>query len=261
MSDLLTAKDVEVKVFKKVRFGGYSVPEVEDFLNQVADDLEAYAEQLEEKEERIRELEDRVKKQEAMKEDIKEALIIARQAAKSTEEKAKADTEKIIADAQAEAEKIIAEAEGKVQLRLDEAGRAAGDIVARAKAEATEINQSTEDRRAQADKSLAGIEQELEARRHDAELQAEEIIASARTESRRLMDNARTESHEYNEQIRFLSLKKQQFLKDTMSLLLDFGKAIEEAQQDIDSELKELNAPEDGGEYSENYAEDVPVEE
>ncbi len=186
-----------------------------------------------------------------MKEDIKEALIIARQAAKSTEEKAKADTEKIIADAQAEAEKIIAEAEGKVQLRLD----------ARAKAEATEINQSTEDRRAQADKSLAGIEQELEARRHDAELQAEEIIASARTESRRLMDNARTESHEYNEQIRFLSLKKQQFLKDTMSLLLDFGKAIEEAQQDIDSELKELNAPEDGGEYSENYAEDVPVEE
>ena len=40
MNELLTAKDVEVKVFKKVRFGGYSVPEVEDFLNQVADDLE-----------------------------------------------------------------------------------------------------------------------------------------------------------------------------------------------------------------------------
>ena len=27
MNELLTAKDVEVKVFKKSRFGGYSVPE------------------------------------------------------------------------------------------------------------------------------------------------------------------------------------------------------------------------------------------
>ena len=41
MSELLTAKDVEVKIFKKARFGGYVIAEVEDFLNQVADDLEA----------------------------------------------------------------------------------------------------------------------------------------------------------------------------------------------------------------------------
>ncbi len=54
--ELLTAKDVEIKVFKKVRFGGYAIAEVEDFLNQVADDLEVYAEQIEEKDARIREL-------------------------------------------------------------------------------------------------------------------------------------------------------------------------------------------------------------
>ena len=56
--DLLTAKDVEIKVFKKVRFGGYAIAEVEDFLNQVADDLEAYAMQIEEKDSRIQELEE-----------------------------------------------------------------------------------------------------------------------------------------------------------------------------------------------------------
>ena len=42
MPDLLTAKDVEVRAFKKVSFGGYAIPEVEEFLNQVADDIETY---------------------------------------------------------------------------------------------------------------------------------------------------------------------------------------------------------------------------
>ena len=94
MSDLLTAKDVEVKIFKKVRFGGYSVPEVEDFLNQVADDLEAYVTQLDEKDARIQELEAFVKKQEAMTDAIKDALIQARKAAKDMEEQARTQTEK-----------------------------------------------------------------------------------------------------------------------------------------------------------------------
>ena len=35
MPDLLTAKDVELITFKKVSFGGYAIPEVEEFLNQV----------------------------------------------------------------------------------------------------------------------------------------------------------------------------------------------------------------------------------
>ena len=82
MTELLTAKDVEVKAFKKVSFGGYSVPEVEDFLNQVADDLEAYALRLNERENRIRELEEHIKKQESMTDMIKDALIQARKSAK-----------------------------------------------------------------------------------------------------------------------------------------------------------------------------------
>ena len=99
MSDLLTAKDVEVKVFKKVKFGGYSVPEVEDFLNQVADDLEAYTVQLDEKDARIQELEAFVKKQEGMTDAIKDALIQARKAAQDMENQAKVNAEKILHDA------------------------------------------------------------------------------------------------------------------------------------------------------------------
>ena len=89
MPDLLTAKDVELVTFKKASFGGYAIPEVEEFLNQVADDIEAYALRLNERERRIEELEAYVKKQESMTDMIKDALIQARKSAKETLQLAK----------------------------------------------------------------------------------------------------------------------------------------------------------------------------
>lgn len=106
MPDLLTAKDVEVRAFKKVSFGGYAIPEVEEFLNQVADDIETYALRLEESERRIQELEDLVQKQESMTDMIKDALIQARKSAKEMEEAARLQTEEILTQARQEAEKI-----------------------------------------------------------------------------------------------------------------------------------------------------------
>ena len=239
MSDLLTAKDIEVKEFKKVRFGGYSVPEVEDFLNQVADDIEAYAIQLDEKDARITELEAYAKKQDEMTDAIKDALIQARQSAKEIEERAQAQTEKAIADAREEAARIIAEADGKVQARLDEADAKAREMLSRAKLSADEMTQASQDRRAKADKSIAGIEQELESRRHEAESKAEEILSSARSEARKMLADAEKEASEYDGQIRFLNLRKQQFLKDAYTLLADFGKVIERAQEEIDADMQE----------------------
>lgn len=241
MSELLTAKDVEVKVFKKVRFGGYSVPEVEDFLNQVADDLEAYTVQLDERDARIQELESYVKKQEAMTDMIKDALIQARKAAKDMEEQAKSNTEKIIADAKIEAEKHITEADEKVQERLNEADRKASEIIAKAKNSADDIIQASQDKRAKAEQSRANIEQELEARRREADNKADEILANARSEARKLIAEAEKDAGDYAEQLRYLNLQKQQFLKDTMSLLLDFGKILDNAQQDLDNEFEDNN--------------------
>ena len=240
MSDLLTAKDVEVKQFKKVKFGGYSVAEVEDFLNQVADDIEAYAIQLDEKDARIAELEAYAKKQDEMTDAIKDALIQARQSAKEIEERAQAQTEKLIADAREEAERIISEADGKVQTRLDEADVKAQEVISRAKHSAEEMTQASQDRRAKADKSLASIEQELDSRRREAEAKAEEILSSARTEARRMLSDAEKEASEYDGQIRFLNLRKQQFLKDAYSLLADFGKVIERAQEEIDADMADM---------------------
>lgn len=236
MSDLLTAKDVEVKVFKKVKFGGYSVPEVEDFLNQVADDLEAYTIQLDEKEARVQELEAFVKKQEGMTDAIKDALIQARKAAQDMEDQAKANAEKIIAEAQVEAEKHIAEADGKVQARVDEADKKAAEIVAKAENRANEIIQASQNRKAQAEQSRANIEHELESQRRAAQDEAEEILTKAHAEAQRLLADAEKEIASQKKQIRFLHLQKQQFVKNSVSLLMDLGNLLDRAQQDIDDE-------------------------
>ena len=243
MSELLTAKDVEVKVFKKVRFGGYSVPEVEDFLNQVADDLEAYVSQLDEKDARIQELEAFVKKQESMTDAIKDALIQARKAAKDMEEQAKSQTEKIIADAKEEANKHIAEADSLVQSRIDEAERKATDLIAHARISAEEIAQASQDRQTQAEESLSNIEGELEARRREAEIKAGEMLSSAKAEARKLVSDAQRAAEGYSGQMKFLNLQKQKFLNDAYSLLIDFGKVIDKAQDELEAEIQSGSAP------------------
>ena len=233
MSELLTAKDVEVKIFKKARFGGYSVAEVEDFLNQIADDLEAYVIQIDEKDARIAELEARVRKHDEMTDAIKDTLIRARQAAKEMEDKAQSEHDAVIAEAQAQAQKLLSESEAKSRALIDDAEKKSTDIIAEARTSATEILQAEKDKRAKAEGIRANIEQEIETIRKQAEDQAQDILEEARAASRRLMAETQQEASDYQQQIQFLSLKKQQFLKDTVSILLDFGKIIENAQEDL----------------------------
>lgn len=252
MSDLLTAKDVEIKAFKKVKFGGYSIPEVEDFLNQVAEDIEAYSMQLDEKDSRIQELENFVNKQEAMTDAIKDALIQARKAAKDIEDQAKVNTEKLIAEAQADADKRVAEAQEKAEV-----------IISSAEAQAANILQTSQDRSEQAEQSRAGIEHELESYRlearqkaeviiddakrksdeilEDAQRKAGVIIDGAKNEAQKMMTDAEREIENYEKQLQFLSLQKQQFVKNTVSLLFDFGKIMDQAQQEIDDEVASIS--------------------
>ncbi|MCR4819395.1 MAG: DivIVA domain-containing protein [Fretibacterium sp.] len=215
MTELLTAKDVEVKAFKKVSFGGYSVPEVEDYLNQIADDLEAYALRLNERDNRIHELEEYIKKQESMTDMIKDALIQARKSAKEMEEQARAHTAKVLAEAE----------------------RSASEIVTKAKMSADDIMKNSQEKRLETEQRWSNLEQELELHRKDANDQVEQTLAGARLEARRLIDEASREVDDYENRLRVLNLKKQQFLKDTVALLLDFGKLIDQAQQEIEMEM------------------------
>ncbi len=254
MSDLLTAKDVELKVFKKVRFGGYAVAEVEDFLNQLADDLEAYATQIEEKNNRIEELEAWVKKQESMTDMIKDALIQARKSAKDMEEQATQTADKIVNDAKSEANKIINEADSEIKTRMSDADRQASEIVAKAKISAEDIETEANDKRIRAEQTLSGIEDEIEERRREANDQADDIIAAARSEADRIITDARDEVDEYKNHLKFLNLRKQQFVKNTVSLLFDFGKIIDRAQNDDD--LLSFDEPDENNNTSLNNSYD-----
>ena len=251
MSELMTAKDVEVKEFKKVRFGGYAIPEVEDFLNQVADDLEAYAIQIDEKDSRIAELESYVKKQEDMTDAIKDALIQARQAAKEMEDKAQSERESIINEAKAEAERMLSEAKASVQAQVDSAERKANDILAQARVSASEAVQASKDKRVKAEQTLAEIEQEIADRRQKAEAEAQDILANAKAEARKIVAEAREQEEDCQKNLQFLSLKKQQFLKDTVAMLLDFGKIIEDAQEETDEVLNAAEMPDSSFEIPE----------
>ncbi|MBQ7262992.1 MAG: DivIVA domain-containing protein [Synergistaceae bacterium] len=295
MTELLTAKDVEVKAFKKVSFGGYAIPEVEDFLNQLADDLEAYALRLTERENRIHELEEYVKKQESMTDMIKDALIQARKGAKEMEEQARAQTGQILEDARLEAEKRIAEARSKIEeidsqagskitdaertaselvaeaearakeliaeaearakeliaeagvrareldaqshAQLEGAERTAMEIVAKAKASSAGILQESKDMRQETERRWSELEQELMTRRQEVAEQIDRDLSVARAEARRLTEDASREVQDYEDRLRVLNLRKQQFLKDTLSLLLEFGKMLDKAQQEFDVEM------------------------
>lgn len=246
MSDLLTAKDVEVKAFKKASFGGYAIPEVEEFLNQIADDLEAYSVRLDERERRIQELEGYVKKQESMTDMIKDALIQARKSAKEMEEEARLQTEQILDQARQEAENRLAESESRLEKlefeikdRLDEANRSAEQILQEARAAASDILKEAQQVRQDTQKRWENLERDIAARKKEATEQVEEMLVSARMEARRTIEQSSSEVEAYESRLRFLNLQKQQFLRDTVSLLIDFGQMVDKAQQEFELEMAE----------------------
>jgi len=244
MPDLLTAKDVELVAFKKVSFGGYAIQEVEEFLNQVADDIEAYALRLDEKERRIEELEDYVQKQESMTDMIKDTLIQARKSAKEMEEQAQLERKRILEQARHDAETQVADLkirledlDSEVQSRLEEADESAKQLLSEARAAASDILQEAQEIRQKAQASWDNLEQEIAARREKASEEVEETLASARVEARRIIEQSSTELEAYEGRLRFLNLKKQQFLRDTVSLLIDFGQMVDKAQQEFELEM------------------------
>ena len=84
---------------------------------------------------------------------------------------------------------------------------------------------------------ITGIEQELGTKRREAQSQADEILSTTRAEARRMIADAEQEIEACKNELRFLSLRKQQFLKDTSSFLDEFSKIIDKAQSDCERDF------------------------
>ena len=251
MTELLTAKDVELKIFKKSSFGGYAIPDVEEFLNQIAEDLEAYALRQNEQQRKIYELEDALQKHEAMKDTIKDALILAQKSAKDKEEEAQRQAELILAKAESRVEQV----EREVRRHLGEAESSADDIVAAARTAAAQIIKSAEDMRDEAQKRLDGVDSEIAQRLTDANERASEITASARVEARRITNKNKQEVEECRHEISLLQVERQRFLKESVDLVKSFERTIEEAQRKLE---KGSSGSEDGAGRTEKASTALP---
>lgn len=230
MSELLTAKDVELKIFKKASFGGYAVPDVEEFLNQVAEDLEAYAVRFNEQQRRVYELEESMKKHEAMKDTIKDALILAQKSAKDKEDEARHQAELILA----KAESKVGEFEHEARRRLDEAESTADDIVAAARTAAAQIIKSAEEMRDDAQKRLDNVDMEIDRRMTEANERANEITASARVEARRITSKIKHDIEEGKRELSAIQSERLHFLKDSAELAVTFEHMVDEARRKLE---------------------------
>jgi cell division initiation protein len=232
MSDLLTAKDIEQRIFKKVSFGGYAVPDVEEFLGQVAEDLDAYALCISEGQSRVSELEEALKKYESMEATIKDALILAQKSAQEKREEAEHQAALIVA----EAERKRNEIDDQVRLRIDEANRSADGIVAAAHASVAQITQEAEKMRDEAQKRFEGMDQEIEQRLAEANNRVGQITANARLEARRMLGKTQSEIEESERAMSALRSEKEHFLREFGDLLSKFGDMLEKARSDSANE-------------------------
>ncbi|MCL2009365.1 MAG: DivIVA domain-containing protein [Synergistaceae bacterium] len=231
MSELLTAKDVELKIFKKVSFGGYAISDVEEFLNQIAEDLETYVLRLNDQQRRVYELEEALKRHEAMKDTIKDALILAQQSAKDKEEEARHQAGLILAKAEAK----LGEIDDAGRRRLEEAESTADDIVVAARTAAAQIIKSAEELREEAQRRLESAEQDISNHIAEANDKAGEITATARLEARRVTSKVKNEVEECKREMNTLVLERRRFLRDSEELVSAFAHMIEDAAKELRS--------------------------
>jgi len=116
MESLFRARDIEARILKKAAFGGYSVPEVDEFLDQISEDVELYVKRIEELERRLIQLETEQKEFEEMKDSIQDTLFAAQRAAKQIV----LEGQRSVAEHEAEAENLLSEAREKCQKIIQE---------------------------------------------------------------------------------------------------------------------------------------------
>lgn len=240
MSELLTAKDVELKMFKRASFGGYAVSDVEEFLNQIAEDLEVYAFRLNEQQRRLQELEKTLKEHESMKDTIQDALILAQKSARNKEEEAMHQASLILS----KAESKLSEVELEVRRRQGEAENSADDVVAAARTAAAQIIKNAEEMREEAQKRLDSVETEIDRRMAEANKRADEISVAARVEARHIAERVKHELEENKRELGVLRSDRERFLKDSAELVSLFEHMIGTARQRLEKETQGTEAPE-----------------
>lgn len=166
---LLTAKEIEAKIFRKASFGGYVVAEVDEFLDQICEDVEMYATRCMELQLKVEKMEAELGRYDGIKDSLQETLLMAQRVAHERETEAadkvkqmEAECERRVAEIESEAEGIIAaarEERSKILTEAEQDAQQSEERIKEAEKEAERIVQSGYEERA---RIIHDAEQELE---------------------------------------------------------------------------------------------------
>ncbi len=108
---MLTPLDIENKKFAKQMMNGYSVEEVDDFLDELTKDYEKLYKEVSESKNKLEDLQENIAKYKNIEGTLQNTLIMAQSAAEEVRNVAKQQAEQIINEAQAGAKQAVVELE------------------------------------------------------------------------------------------------------------------------------------------------------
>lgn len=117
---MITPLDIENKKFAKQMMNGYSVEEVDDFLDQLTVDYEKMYKESSENKRKIDELEKSIQHYKTIEGTLQNTLIMAQSAADEVKSLAKQQADQIVKDAEGSARKSLDELNQTIAIRKKE---------------------------------------------------------------------------------------------------------------------------------------------
>ena len=117
---MLTPLDIENKKFSKQMMNGYSVEEVDDFLDEITADYEKLYKESAEAKNKIEDMQEDMAKYKNIENTLNNTLIMAQTAADDVKNLAKQQAEAILNEAQANAKQAVAELEQDIVMKQKE---------------------------------------------------------------------------------------------------------------------------------------------
>ena len=117
---MLTPLDIENKKFSKQMMSGYSVDEVDEFLDEITADYEKLYKESAEAKNKIEDMQEDMAKYKNIENTLNNTLIMAQTAADDVKNLAKQQAEAILNEAQANAKQAVAELEQDILMKQKE---------------------------------------------------------------------------------------------------------------------------------------------
>lgn len=117
---MYTPLDIENKKFAKQMMNGYSVEEVDDFLDELTVDYEKLYKESSDDKAKIQELEESLEKYKRLEETLQNTLIMAQGTADEIKRVAQQQAEDLLKDAQSQAKRTATDLDGQIIIKTKE---------------------------------------------------------------------------------------------------------------------------------------------